>query len=130
MMQSRGDTVLTSQEGERWVSLQEAASRLRLSIDTVRRRVKQGALESRKVPTRYGPAWQVRLEDLPAPLPDRDSAETTAVVELMRLVEDLQDRLVRMAERIGYLQGQLEQQGGADALCGPAGDDQGADSRA
>jgi DNA-binding Lrp family transcriptional regulator len=130
-MQSQGEIVVTSQEGGRWVSLQEAASRLRLSTDTVRRRVKQGALESRKVPTRYGPAWQVRLDGLPAPLPDRDLAGAPAVAELVRLVEDLQDRLLRMAERIGYLQGQLQQRGGgADAPSGPADEEAGVDSRA
>jgi hypothetical protein len=122
---------MTSQDEGGWVSLHEAASRLRLSTDTMRRRVKQGALESRKVATRYGLAWQVRLDDLPAPLPERDPTEATAVAELVRLVGDLQDRLVQMAERIGYLQGQLQQQGdGADARSLPAGGDGGADSRA
>jgi excisionase family DNA binding protein len=97
-----------SQGRERWVSLQEAAVRLGLSVDTVRRRVKQGTLESRKAPSRYGPAWQVRVDHLPELASSAATAGAPTTVELLRMVEQLQDRLVQMAERVGYLQGQLQ----------------------
>jgi hypothetical protein len=97
-----------SQGEQCWVSLQEAAVRFGLSVDTVRRRVKQGTLESRTAPSRYGPAWQVRMDQLPEPASGPAPASAPPTVELLRMVEQLQERLVQMAERIGYLQGQLQ----------------------
>lgn len=48
-----------------WVTLSEAAQYWGLSVDTVRRRVKRGELDARRVATKHGPAYQVRLDSLP-----------------------------------------------------------------
>src|SRR5437762_7678769 len=81
-----------------WLPLTKAAGRLGISIDTVRRRAKDGTYSARKVPTRYGPAWQVLVdlsqlqraaEEHAAPAADR--ADITALVQL---VGSLQERLV------------------------------------
>ena len=52
-----------------WVFLPDAARRLGLAPQTIRRKLKRGELESRQVPTRTGPAYQVRLAG-DQPLPD------------------------------------------------------------
>src|SRR3954454_2764180 len=54
-------TLVTGIVDENWVALTDAGKLLGVSVDTIRRRLRQGQLESRKVPTRHGPAWQVKL---------------------------------------------------------------------
>jgi hypothetical protein len=50
-----------------WLPLSAVAERLGLSIHAVRRRVHAGELPARQVRTRYGLAWQVRLDGERAP---------------------------------------------------------------
>jgi hypothetical protein len=48
----------TELEGE-WALLPRAAAHLGVSVHTLRRRIKRGELESRQVPSRHGPAYEV-----------------------------------------------------------------------
>jgi hypothetical protein len=88
-----------------WLPLAEAARRIGVSLDTLRRRMKRGEVRARKVPTRHGPAWQVRTDDLPAP--HARDADAGATADLVRLVRDLLERNTRLAEEVGSLRAQL-----------------------
>ncbi len=48
----------------RWYTIAEAAPILGVSVDTVRRRVKRGQLESRQVRTQHGPTWEICIGDV------------------------------------------------------------------
>jgi excisionase family DNA binding protein len=94
------------------LTLAEAAARLGVSTDTVRRRIKRGDLSARQIDSKFGPAWVVLLPpassladgshgaapgpaegvhgDAPAPVP--------GVVALVALVRDLQAELLRRTE--------------------------------
>ena len=88
-----------------WLPLAEAAGRLGLSIDTVRRRAKDGTYPARKERSRYGPAYRVLVVFPlvePPPAPDGLVAE-----ELLRLVERINERSLELARRIGELEAQL-----------------------
>src|SRR3712207_2953808 len=50
------------------LTLADAAARLGVSTDTVRRRIKRGELSARQVPTKFGPAWEVLLGAAPGGL--------------------------------------------------------------
>ena len=70
------------------VPLREAARRLGVSPDTVRRRMKAGTLEAEKRPTPQGGEWWITLPDdvPPAGEPDADAADARAgAVELATL---------------------------------------------
>ena len=120
---------------DEWVTIAEAAKRLGLSADRVRRRLKAGEFEARRVDSRYGPTWEIRLCDLPpgessspevvptaaprvvtgprvAPTLAADGAaddDGPAAVELVRLVRHQQDQLTQLAGQVGFLQAQLQQ---------------------
>jgi hypothetical protein len=105
--------VADPQDDAVWLPITGAASTLGVSVDTVRRRIRDGTFVSRKVPSRYGPAWQVRIERAAHEgAQRRDDARAPtgglAVDELRQLVAQLQDRAVELAERVGYLQAQLD----------------------
>jgi hypothetical protein len=119
-----------------WVTIAEAARRLGVSADRVRRRLKAGEFEARQVASRYGPTWEIRLHDLTgwdsassgaAPTvgprvaspprvappvaddgPDGDDG-SAAAVELVHLVRHQQDQLIQLAGQVGFLQAQLQQ---------------------
>lgn len=122
-------------EHDEWMTIAEAAKRLGVSADRVRRRLKAGEFEARQVASRYGPTWEIHLGDLTQPdspsprvtptvaprvtniprvaptlapdeLPDD---EGTATVELVRLVRHQQDQLTQLAGQVGFLQAQLQQ---------------------
>jgi hypothetical protein len=116
---------------DEWVTIAEAAKRLGLSPDRVRRRLKAGEFEARRVDSRYGPTWEIRLSDLPpgdstspgvgptaaprvvigpgvAPTLAADD-DSPAAVELVRLVRHQQDQLTQLAGQVGFLQAQLQQ---------------------
>ena len=63
-----------AEHGDGWVTLAEAAGLLGVSVDTVYRRLRKGALEARQVPTQHGPAWMVRLGETPTVMPTVGSA--------------------------------------------------------
>jgi hypothetical protein len=119
---------------DEWVTIAEAAKRLGLSPDRVRRRLKAGEFEARRVDSRYGPTWEIRLCGLPpgdssshgviptaaprvvtgprvAPTLAADGAadDGPAAVELVHLVRHQQDQLTQLAGQVGFLQAQLQQ---------------------
>src|SRR4051794_9108500 len=96
----------TVEEGGRWVMLGEAARALDCSVDTVRRRVKDGTLEGRKGPSRRGPAWWVRVDHAAPPPAERATAE--ARPDLVALLASLHAQVEALAERKGYLRARLE----------------------
>jgi hypothetical protein len=48
-----------------WVSINEAAERLGVSEETIRRRIKRGELVRRKEPCDQGYVWQIEVERIP-----------------------------------------------------------------
>jgi excisionase family DNA binding protein len=103
--------------GTRWYTLAEAAPVLGVSVDTVRRRLKRGELESRQVHTQHGPTWEVRLgvvstEHNAAAKGAANGAQGVAeggagVVELVVLVDRLQRENRDLAGQVGFLTAQL-----------------------
>jgi len=85
-----------------WVSIKEAAERLGISADTVRRRLKRGELAGRHEPTAQGFTWAVELPtlspgagDASVPLEPHGAAPATqaAVGEALELAE-LRERVL------------------------------------
>jgi excisionase family DNA binding protein len=115
------------QEGAEGLTLAEAAARLGVSTDTVRRRIKRGELGARQVQTKFGPAWEVlpgaAPEGLPPPsngvhgsapgssssLPGAAPAPAQGVTELVALVERQQQTIMELSGRVGFYQAQVEQ---------------------
>jgi hypothetical protein len=100
-----------------WAFLPEAARRLNLSPQTVRRKLKRGELESRQVQTKTGLAYQVRLV-AESPLPGQTSQgqPSPGLVEMVSLVKDLHAELIARTEaaaswqaRAEFLAGELQQ---------------------
>ncbi len=100
-----------------WLPLSSAAEQLGLSIHAVRRRVHAGELPSRQVRTRYGLAWQVRLdgecEARASVAPElREASATVAepagVGELVAFVREQQAQLLAAHEAAAMWQGRAE----------------------
>ena len=102
MAQRGGQAAIAEGPGE-WLTLVEASRSLGCSIDTVRRRARDGAYRSRKEHTRYGEAWRVWIQA--GTSPPRPSADGKA--ELLALVDRLTQQMVEMARRVGALEAQL-----------------------
>ena len=90
-------------EDHEWLSLTDAAIALGIHVDTLRRKVRQGQFESRKVPTKFGESYQVRLKGVDeldqdlvnprsngGPTPVQASLDP-ALSELVQLISKLQD---------------------------------------
>src|SRR3954468_4635048 len=69
---------------DEWVPLREAADRLGISTDTVRRRLKRGELAGEQRVTAHGPAWFVQLAD-DASAPPEASSPTPATSDVHEL---------------------------------------------
>lgn len=87
-----------------WVTIAEAAKRLGVSVDTVRRRVKDGSLTSQQVQRPQGYTWQIFLADAQ----QSDAPTQQSLGELVSLVRDLQKENRDLAGQLGYLQAQLQ----------------------
>jgi hypothetical protein len=112
---------------DQWLSLEDAAHQLGLSVHAVRRRLKKGDIAGRQVSTRYGPAWQVSLNgsatltqgsrepDATVALPLREPDDRLA--GLVDLVERQQQTIVEKAEAAAMWQARAEMLAGelADA---------------
>ena len=107
----RGLELNASAAAEEWLAIGPAARRAGVSVDTVRRRIRDGSLPARKVASRHGPAWEVRLDVALRLAPEGRSvgaADGGAAPELRHLVADLMDRNCALAEEIGRLRARLE----------------------
>src|SRR4051794_21073523 len=102
-------TLVAGTVDENWVALTDAGKLLGVSVDTVRRRLRQGQLESRKVPTRHGPAWQVNLHGVERQqYSEVGSADPTSSAELVALVGQLFERITDLSQQVGYLRARVE----------------------
>ena len=72
------------------ISIQEAAMRLGVSVETIRRRAHKGVLKSRQVPTPQGFVWMV---ELPNDEPQRETPSEESDEPLHELVEVLKAQL-------------------------------------
>jgi len=114
-------------DGE-WVRLAEAARRLGASDSTLRRKIKRGDLEARRVPSQHGPTWEVWLgvtehvatsvAVLPQPV---DSGVLGDLVrELLAEVQRLTERAVRAEERLLALETAAPHQSAQEGQQGPS----------
>jgi excisionase family DNA binding protein len=95
---------MEEQAGNGWISVREAASHLGISDKTVRKKIKSGELESRQVETRFGLAYQVRVEGFPGLDSRVEAGVTPTNLELLKLVRELQAK----AETAAMWQGRCE----------------------
>jgi excisionase family DNA binding protein len=102
---------------DQWLTLKEAAEAMGCSVVTLRRMIKRNTVQARQVDTPNGRAWRVLSSSLIS-LPRVHVAQADhslitppdqgpAMLELVRLVAQLQDDKARMAQRIGFLEAQL-----------------------
>jgi excisionase family DNA binding protein len=68
------------------ITIAQAAERLGVSMDTIRRRISKGEIKARKVPSAHGEMYVVELPEdaAPEPAPPREKAENTGEVEALR----------------------------------------------
>jgi hypothetical protein len=102
------------------IPLSEAALRLGIAVEAVRKRIRRGSLDAVKVDGR----WHVLLPDGPDnPTPGLDtirgsdavqvqratSVEEATVLEMLRWLRDLQEENRSLAGQLGFAQAQLQQ---------------------
>jgi hypothetical protein len=115
-------------EGE-WLPLVEASQRMGMSVQTLRRRLKEGKLRSRQSTTSHGLAWQVWVskidhseegvegQDNLDPIEesnqltnlDGSALATLPTLQLIQWLKELQQENRELASKLGYTQAQLEQ---------------------
>ena len=122
------------QEVEEWVSLNEAATQLGVSVQTLRRRIKDDQVRARKVDSPYGPAWEVSLSKVERVVNTEGSDQggsstvenelsgfdeggsstvdnglsTHGMVEALQIIQQLQQEVVAKAEVASLWQGRAE----------------------
>ena len=123
MVQDHVEGQVPDEQPGEWVGLGEAANRLGVTVDTVRKRARKGELTSRRVPRPQGYAYQVHLvpdlvEDQDAdqvpgqvdpPAPSADLVQMTAIME--RLADEnrrLSEQNVQLAGQLGFTTAQLQ----------------------
>jgi hypothetical protein len=62
---------------DRWGTVSDAAQMFGVSVDTIRRRMKRGELETRREQTPQGFRWLIRFPDNAPPEPAQDTAGST-----------------------------------------------------
>lgn len=82
-----------------WLPVKDAAQRLGVSADTVKRRIKAGALEARQEPTAQGYRWLVAI-GAPETPPAGGAAE---IAQLRAEAERLRGLLAEIAAERDYL---------------------------
>lgn len=108
--------MLAAVDGE-YVKLADAAVRLGLSVDTLRRRIKRGELEAVQMASRTGAAWYIWFDgpqretsSKPDESLDEQRSQTVwrrELGELVLLVTRLQSENRDLAMRVGYLESEL-----------------------
>ncbi len=106
------------------LTIKQAAAQLGISADSVRRRIKSGALEAFRVPTAQGYEWRIALMHQPpgdsrqvggtptqnatqlgsAPMQDHQAV----MQPLMEMVDRLHRENMQLAGRVGFLEGRLQ----------------------
>lgn len=119
------------------VTLAQAAQMLRVSMATVRRRVKAGTLTAQKIDGLNGPEYRVTLSSIDeqgtllTPISahrgqrqgtqsEHPKQQTLNVDSLVALVRDLQQQNIELAGRVGFYQAQTETLREQLALSAPA----------
>jgi len=93
-----------AQAGE-WVSIDEAAQRFHIATATVRRRLKRGELRGQQVSTAYGFRWDVWVDSR---IDDEGPSTPRVDGERDDLIRDMNNQLVALAARNGWLEAQLQ----------------------
>jgi len=104
------------------VSLSEAAQRLNVSTDTVRRRLLKGELKGTQEPTPQGYRWKIELPDAPTESPRIDPGNASADATLNALLttmDTLRAQLEAQNNQIGELHRLLAQQALSQAPAQP-----------
>jgi hypothetical protein len=107
-----------------WLTMRQAAARLRVTPITIRRRLRRGELDGRLTDTPSGQAWLVRLPDGDPPQPELRMApvppalsthvdsdppqERGQLDSMVALVDKLQQQNLELAGRVGYYQAEVE----------------------
>ncbi len=99
-----------------WYSLQDAAARLGVSVDTVRKKAKNREILSRQVPMPQGFRYEVFLgefcaSEMVAPTPidqPRTEAPPVDLAPLKELIEELVNRNAQLERENGALSAKLE----------------------
>ena len=106
-----------------WVTLAEAGALLGCSVDTVRRRVKQGAVHAEQRTSPRGAVWYIRADTLPsvqgraangaahdAPhVAEHAQHGNGPLLEALRQLAVQRDQLLHLAGQVGYLQRQVQE---------------------
>lgn len=114
------------------VTVKEWAAQNRVTERAVRARLVRGTLPGSKErdPSTRAELWYVdvpegteRAEHLPGTVPEHTGTNDPGTVELVRLVRDLNQQLIEVSGRCGWLQAQLEEsQNQVRLLSAPAAD--------
>jgi hypothetical protein len=116
-----------------WISLEEASVKAGLSEKTLRKRIKDGTLPYRQVETRWGLAYQLRLEEVPGSssrvegessslegrveaesstledqLPQDDAGLVQALQRALEMISKLQEEATAKGEAASLWQGRAE----------------------
>jgi len=96
------------------VSMTEAAQRLNVSVDTIRRRLFKGELKGIQEPTPQGYRWIIDLPDNPAEPPRNDPSNARAdakanVTETALAIEELRARVLSLEAQLGVKDTQIDQ---------------------
>ena len=103
---------------DEWLTLKEAAEQIGCSVITLRRMIKRNTVQAKQVDTPNGRAWRVlssTLISLPrVHVAQGDHAlgvqgdQGPVALELVRLVAQLQADKAELAQRVGFLQAELQ----------------------
>jgi hypothetical protein len=110
----------TSHDG-RWLQLPQAAVELGVSPRTLRRRVKDGQVQARMVPSAHGPRYEVwlataePLEPRPSEVATHDQPDMSSLTALLEKVlanqQHWMERAIRAEERLLALEATAARQG-------------------
>ncbi len=97
---------MAMEEQEHYISTTEAAIRLRISEDAVRKRIKIGSLSGKKV----GKKWLVSLESLQKPSRNGHAADTDLLLQQLREdVSFLKEQLITKDQQLSEKDHQLSE---------------------
>ena len=91
------------------ISVMEAATRLGVSPDTIRRRIRNGELHAFQKPTPQGYSWKVELPDestVESPSQDHEGVHSGESLPWRELVDTLRDEVSVLREQLIAQQGE------------------------